>query len=85
MGTRFAVYELTTNDRRLTPPRIICSHHDPFIDTAPEERWNDDIMEDPGEAKFKALVNEAKEMGSAIGGVCGHFIPVHLLITTIGR
>ena len=73
MGTRFAVYEYITNSRRLTPPRIIRSHHDPLIDTAPEERWNDDIMEDSGEAKFKVLVDEVKEMALAISEVCEYY------------
>jgi len=70
MGTRFAVYEYTTNDHRLTPRRIIHHPPGPVTDTAPKGRWSDDIMEDSGEAKFRALVNEAKEMASAIGGVC---------------
>jgi len=73
MGTRFAVYEYTTNDRRLTPRRIIYRPSGPIIDTAPKGRWSDDIMEDSGEAKFRALVNEVKEMASAIGGVCEHY------------
>ena len=30
-------------------------------------------MEDLGEAKFRALVNEPKEMASAIGRVCEHY------------
>ena len=86
MGTRFAVYEFTPNDRRLEPPRImdrrlespphIIGHRSYiFNDTAPKERWTDDIMEVSGEAKLKALVNEAKQMASAIGGVCEyHFL-----------
>ena len=69
MGTRLAVYEYTPNDRSLAPPRIIRPDHCPFIDTAPEKRWSNDIMEDSGEAKLRALVNEAKEMASAIDGV----------------
>ena len=54
MGTRFAAYEYTPNDHR-------SSGHGP----PPEERWSDDVMEDSGEAKLRALVNEAKEMASA--------------------
>ena len=69
MGTRFAVYEYTTKNRRLHPPRIL-DHPDIVTDTAPKGRWSDDIMEDSGEANFKALVNAVKEMASAIGGVC---------------
>ena len=72
MGTRFAVYEYTTNDHHLDPPRII-DHPDIVTDTAPKERWRDDIMEDSGEAKFKALVNEAKEMASTFGDVCEYY------------
>jgi len=67
MGTRFCVYEYTTNNHRLDPPRIIRHRADTATDTGPKERWSDDIMEDSGEAKFKALVNEVKEMASAIG------------------
>ena len=73
MGTRFAVYEYSTNDHRLDPPRAICYHPNILADTAPKERWSDDIMEDSGEAKFKALVNEVKEMASTIGGVCEYY------------
>jgi len=72
MGTRFAVYEYITNDRRLAPPRII-HHPDIVTDTAPKERWSDDIMEYSGEAKFRALVNEVKEMASAISEVCEYY------------
>jgi hypothetical protein len=38
-------------------------------------------MEDLGEAKFRALVNEAKEVASAIF----FFTPLHLLINAIGH
>jgi len=68
MGTRFAVYEYTTKKRCLNPPRIL-DHPDIVTDTAPKGRWSDDIMEDSGEANFKALVNEVKEMASAISEV----------------
>jgi hypothetical protein len=71
MGTRFAMYEYTTNDRRIDPPRFTRS--DILTDTAPKERWSDDIMEDSGEAKLKTLVNEVKEMALAIGGACEHY------------
>jgi hypothetical protein len=77
MGTRFAVYEYTPNDRRLKPSRIIDNPLDTFTDTAPQERWTSDIMEDSGEAKFKVLVNEVKEMASAIGGVCEHYLLIY--------
>jgi hypothetical protein len=84
MGTHFAVYEYTPNDHRIDPPRLIIN---PSIiaDTARKERWSDDIMEDSGEAKLKALVNEVKEMASAIDKDCEYsfFVtPVHLLINT---
>ena len=62
IGTHFAVYEYTPHDRRIHPSII--------ADTAPKERWSDDIMEDSGEAKLKALVNEVKEMASAIDKDC---------------
>ena len=77
MGTHFAVYEYTPNDHRVDPSII--------ADTAPKERWSDDIMKDSGEAKLKALVNEVKEMASAIDKDCEYsfFVtPVHLLIDT---
>jgi len=72
MGTRFAVYEYTIKSHRLDPPRIIRHRGDTTTNTAPKKRWSDDIMEDSGEAKLKALVNEAKEMASAIGEDCEH-------------
>ncbi len=90
MGTRFSVYEYTTNDHHLNPPRII-HHPDIVTDTAPKERWSDDIMEHFGEAKFKALVNEAKEMAST-HRLLTRFVsttfsvtPILLLIYTIGH
>jgi hypothetical protein len=85
MGTHFAVYEYTTNNRRIDPPHIARSDMI-LTDTAPKERWSDDIMEDSGEAKLKALVNEVKEMALVIDGVCEStiffFTPVRLLIHT---
>ena len=44
MGTRFAVYEYTPQDRHLVPSCIM-PHPDIVTDTAPKERWNYDIME----------------------------------------
>ena len=73
MGTRFAVYEFTPNDRRLKPDLIWRRPLENFIDTAPKERWTDDITEESGGAKFKALANEAKQMASAIGGACAYY------------
>ncbi|KAF8161688.1 hypothetical protein B0H34DRAFT_806842 [Crassisporium funariophilum] len=63
LGTRFSVYEYTSGTRSLTPPRIL---PDPEIvtDTAPQKRWNYDVMELEGEARFMEIVAEIQEMVS---------------------
>jgi hypothetical protein len=72
MGTRFAVYEYTPQNRQLIPSRIM--PHPNFInDTAPKERWNYDILEAGGEAKFRAIVAEIKTMSLAISGDCEYY------------
>ena len=72
MGTRFAVYEYTPQNRRLIPSRIM-PHPDFINDTAPKERWNYDILEADGEAKFKAIVAEIKTMSLAISWDCEYY------------
>lgn len=63
MGTRFSVYELTTANRQLQPPRINPDVNY-LIDRAPKDRWNHDIMDEAGEARLKEVVAEVKEMAS---------------------
>jgi hypothetical protein len=64
LGTRYAVYEYRTRDRALMPtPEVV-------DDTAPQERWNYDLFEPEGEAKFKQLVGEIKEMVATLRDVC---------------
>jgi len=65
MGTRFAVYEYTPQDRNLVPSCTM-PHPDIVTDTAPKERWSYDIMEAAGEAIFRAIVAEIKTMLLAI-------------------
>jgi len=72
MGTRFAVYEYTPQDRHLVPSCIM-PHPDIVTDTAPKERWNYDIMEAAGEAKFRAIVAEIKTMLLSINRKCEYY------------
>ena len=71
LGTCFSVYEYHPDTRRLTPRRII-PDPDVVSDTAPQERWNHDVMTPEGEAKFKQIVGEIKEMAAALPGNCMH-------------
>jgi hypothetical protein len=79
LGTRFSIYEYYSDTRRLTPKRL---RADPDIvsDTAPQERWNYDVMTPEGEAKLKQIVDEIKEMAAALSGNCTHhsFFPLSL-------
>lgn len=72
LGTRFSVYEYTSGTRSLTPPRI---PPDLSIvnDTAPQGRWNYDIMELEGEARFMEIVAEIKEMAGELDQNCKYF------------
>ncbi len=70
MGPRFAVYEYWPQTRRLLPAAIIHQNPEFLADTAPEERWQYDIMEDAGERKFMELVTDIKEMSNVLSGNC---------------
>jgi hypothetical protein len=72
MGTRFAVYEYTPEDREIIPLRI-APHPDIMNNTAPKERWKYELLEADGEAKFKAIVAEIKTMSLAISGDCEYY------------
>ena len=65
MGTCFAVYEYTQETNRVTPPSI---PRDPDIvnDVAPPARWEYELLEADGEAKFRSIVAEVKAMAEAI-------------------
>jgi hypothetical protein len=72
LGTRFSVYEYHSDTRRLTP-RLILPDPDVVSDIAPQERWDYDVMTPEGEAKFKQIVGEIKEMAAALSGNCTHY------------
>jgi hypothetical protein len=72
LGTRFSVYEYHSDNRRLTPTRIL-PDLDFVSDFAPRERWNYDVMTPEGEAKFKQIVREIKEMAAALSENCTHY------------
>jgi len=72
LGTRFSVYEYHSDTRRLTP-RLILPDRNFISDTAPQERWNYDVMTPEGEAKLKQIVGEIKEMAAALPGNCTHY------------
>jgi hypothetical protein len=72
LGTHFSVYEYHPDTRRLTPSRIVLEP-DIIGDTAPQERWNCDVMTAEGEARFKQIVGEIKEMAAALPGNCTHY------------
>lgn len=61
MGTQFSVYEYTKESGVLNPELI---ERDPkrMNDTAPKERWSHDLLEESGEERLRALVNEVKAM-----------------------
>jgi hypothetical protein len=71
-GTCFSVYEYHSDTRRLTPSRM-GPDPDIVIDTAPQERWNYDLMTPEGEARFKQPVGETKEMAAALSENCTHY------------
>ena len=69
MGTQFSVHEYTSGTRSLTPPRIL-PHPVIVNDTAPQERWNYDVMELEGEARFMEIVTEIKKMAADLNPGC---------------
>jgi hypothetical protein len=58
MGTRLCFYKLI--DNKIDPPAIRADLNR-VTDTAPEERWDCDILELEGERRFRAVVEETKE------------------------
>lgn len=64
MGTKLSFYHLDVVDV-VTPdadivPRAIARQITRVNDTAPESRWNYDILEPAGEQKFRQVVDEIK-------------------------
>lgn len=59
MGTRFAVYEYMRVTNRIAPPSI---PRDPDIvnDVAPKARWEYDLLDPDGGAKFRSIVAKVK-------------------------
>ena len=72
LGTRFSVYEYHSDTRILTPWRIL-PDPDVLSDTAPQERWNYDVMTPEGEAKLKQIAEEIKVMAAALPGNCTRY------------
>ena len=68
------VYEYPSDTRRLTL-RLILPDSDVASDTAPQERWNCDMMTPKGETTFKqiVLVGEIEVMAAALSGNCTHY------------
>jgi len=66
LGTQFSVYEYTVATRVLTPP-LIASDLRIITDVAPEERWNYNLFEIVGEAKFREIVADVRALTAAIG------------------
>ncbi|KIJ27500.1 hypothetical protein M422DRAFT_784871 [Sphaerobolus stellatus SS14] len=66
LGTRFSVYEYIIETRALLPPSIL---PDPMTvnEVAPKERWNYELLEPAGEAKFREVVADVKAMAESIG------------------
>jgi hypothetical protein len=58
---------------RTLTPRLILPDPDVVNDTAFRERWNYDVMIPEGDAKFKQIVGEIKEMAAALSGSCMHY------------
>ncbi|KAF8486104.1 hypothetical protein DFH94DRAFT_168602 [Russula ochroleuca] len=65
LSRRYSVYEYHRYDGRLTPSRIL-PHPDIINNTAPQERWNYDVMTRKGEAKLNQLVGEIKVMTTVL-------------------
>jgi hypothetical protein len=80
LGIRFSLYNYNEATGIISPPS---SSHDSmqFIDVAPVNRWNLDLLEKIGEEKFKETVAEVKAMCEAITA-CWSFliIFIHCLI-----
>ncbi|KIL55705.1 hypothetical protein M378DRAFT_17704 [Amanita muscaria Koide BX008] len=66
MGTCFSVYDYGKETNGVTPLSIP-RDRDIVNDGAPEARWNYELLEADGEAKFRSIVVEVKAMARAIG------------------
>lgn len=64
-GTRLCFYRYNKATGNLEPPQI---HQDGTHskDTAPLDQWNCDLLDDKGEARFRAIVAEVQEMGDTL-------------------
>lgn len=68
LGTKLCFYSLSTVDRNAgIVPRYIARHPDMANDTAPQSRWDCDLLEEEGEGRFMAVVNEIIAACEAIG------------------
>ncbi|KXN92763.1 hypothetical protein AN958_03274 [Leucoagaricus sp. SymC.cos] len=64
-GTRIAFYDYNAATHAATPPAVPA---DPIRlnDTAPIERWNHDLLEPEGAARFREIVDQVKTMCQAL-------------------
>ncbi|KZS99828.1 uncharacterized protein LAESUDRAFT_816829 [Laetiporus sulphureus 93-53] len=61
MGTKLCFYTLNTQDPAATiNPPAVQRHATRVNETIPANRWADDILEDAGEQRFRAIVEEIK-------------------------
>ncbi|KAF8074867.1 hypothetical protein FPV67DRAFT_602652 [Lyophyllum atratum] len=61
MGTKLCFYSLDLNDQNsLIVPHHIPRHPDHTNDVAPREWWDCDLLEDAGETRLRAVVDEIK-------------------------
>jgi hypothetical protein len=61
LGTKLCFYQVdTTTDEPEILPRAITRRPTVVNDTAPQKRWDCDILEPRGEAKFRQVVDEIK-------------------------
>ncbi|KAF8506280.1 hypothetical protein BU17DRAFT_57765 [Hysterangium stoloniferum] len=63
MGTQLCFYKVCN---RVIVPRSIPAHPDQLTDTAPRARWSCDILQDEGEQRFQAVVDEIKQCCAAL-------------------
>ncbi|KAK0209586.1 hypothetical protein IW262DRAFT_1281482 [Armillaria fumosa] len=62
VGTRLCFYELDTQDEEAEIKPLAISRHPTRVnDTAPEKRWDYDVLDDVGERKFRGIVEEIKK------------------------
>jgi len=62
MGTRLCFYSVDTTDVDAEiVPRAIPRHPTKVNDTAPEARWNCNVLDEAGEARLRAIVDEIQQ------------------------